>query len=224
MAKRKEEESFTVSDRRLFSTDGELRPEVDSAAVNSSDRANEASVRLIADDPQPATMRGVENPSAEMAGVPADAPADAPPPPSVEQQSAQADAYQETNRSMDEAISKEMGPGVADLEVTFERFLGSLYMTALMQLGLAHEPNGQPRLDIISARQTIDTVGLLAEKTKGNLTSAEQNFLQNALYELRMAYLEVTNALARGPRPGAPGPGGPGPVGSGSVGSGPLIR
>jgi len=211
MAKRREEESFTVSDRRLFSTDGELRPEADSA--------NEASMRLITDDPQPTAIRGVENPSAETAQPPADAP----PPPSAEQQSAQANAYQETNRSMDEAISKEMGPG-ADLEVTFERFLGSLYMTALMQLGLAHEPNGQPRLDIISARQTIDTVGLLAEKTKGNLTSAEQNFLQNALYELRMAYLEVTNALARGPRPGAAGPGGPSSVGSGSVGSGPLIR
>jgi hypothetical protein len=206
MAKRKEEESFTVSDRRLFSTDGELRPEADSA--------NEASVRWIADDSQPASILGAETPTAV-----AEPPADAPPPPSAEQQSAQADAYQATNRSMDEAIGKEMGPGVADLEVTFERFLGSLYMTALMQLGLAHEPNGQPRLDIISARQTIDTVGLLAEKTKGNLTAAEQNFLQNALYELRMAYLEVTNALARGPRPGAPGPGGPT-----SVGSGPLVR
>ena len=95
-----------------------------------------------------------------------------------------------------------------DLEVTFERFLGSLYMSALMQLGLAHEPNGQPRLDIISARQTIDTIGLLADKTKGNLTDEEKNFLQNALYELRMAYLEVTNALARGPAPGKPGPAG----------------
>jgi hypothetical protein len=218
MAKRKEEESFTVSDRRLFSTDGELRPEADSAAYQSTDkaadRANEASVRLVADDPQPAEAAGIESTSA--IGEP---PEDAPPPPSAEQQSAQADAYQQTNRSMDEAIGKEMGAGVSDLEVTFERFLGSLYMTALMQLGLAHEPNGQPRLDIISARQTIDTVGLLAEKTKGNLTSAEQNFLQNALYELRMAYLEVTNALARGPRPGAPGLGGSNPVGSG-----PLVR
>jgi hypothetical protein len=222
MAKRKEEESFTVSDRRLFSTDGELRPDAESAADKTADgaadraadRANEGSVRLIADDPQPPTVAGVEAASAE--GEP---PADAPPPPSAEEQSAQADAYQQTNRSMDEAIGKEMGPGVADLEVTFERFLGSLYMTALMQLGLAHEPNGQPRLDIISARQTIDTIGLLAEKTKGNLTATEQNFLQNALYELRMAYLEVTNALARGPRPGAAGPGGPS-----SVGSGPLVR
>jgi Domain of unknown function (DUF1844) len=204
MAKRREEESFTVSDRRLFSTDGELRPEADSPA----DRTNEASVSLVADDPQPASIPGVETAVAEP-------PTEAPPPPSAEQQSAQADAYQQTNRSMDEAISKEMGPGVADLEVTFERFLGSLYMTALMQLGLAHEPNGQPRLDIISARQTIDTVGLLAEKTKGNLTSTEQIFLQNALYELRMAYLEVTNALARGPRPvspGVPGSGTPSPL------------
>jgi hypothetical protein len=218
MAKRKEEESFTVSDRRLFSTDGELRPEAD-GGEQTAERTNEASVRMVADDRQPAAPAGVESASAI-----AEPPENAPPPPSAEQQSAQADAYQQTNRSMDEAIGKEMGAGVSDLEVTFERFLGSLYMTALMQLGLAHEPNGQPRLDIISARQTIDTVGLLAEKTKGNLTSAEQNFLQNALYELRMAYLEVTNALARGPRPGAPGPGGPSSVGSGPVGSGPLVR
>ena len=118
----------------------------------------------------------------------------------------QADAYRKTNLSMDEAISKEMGSGTADLEITFERFLGSIYMTALMQMGMAHEPGGQPRLDILGARQTIGTLGLLAEKTKGNLTTAEQNFLQNALYELRMAYLEVTNALARGPQAGAAGP------------------
>jgi hypothetical protein len=52
---------------------------------------------------------------------------------------------------------------------------------------------------LIGARQTIDTLSLLSEKTKGNLTLSEENFLQNCLYELRMAYVEVTNALARGP-------------------------
>ena len=88
--------------------------------------------------------------------------------------------------------------------MTFERFLASLYMSAMMQLGLMHEEGGQPRVDLIGARQTIDTLSLIAEKTKGNLTSAEENFLQNALYELRMAYVEVTNALARPPQaPGA---------------------
>src|SRR5438874_64428 len=103
MAKRKEEESFTVSDRRLFSTDGELRPEANSAAYQSTDKAadgaNEASARLTADDQQPAATGGIE--STSTTGEP---PEDAPPPPSAEQQSAQADAYQQTNRSMDEAI------------------------------------------------------------------------------------------------------------------------
>jgi hypothetical protein len=79
----------------------------------------------------------------------------------------------------------------------------------MLQLGLMREQGGQPRVDMIGARQTIDTLSLIAEKTKGNLTPAEANFLQNSLYELRMAYVEVTNALARpsksGPATGTSG-------------------
>jgi hypothetical protein len=75
-------------------------------------------------------------------------------------------------------------------------------MTSMLQLGLMHEQGGQPRLDIIGARQTIDTLALLVEKTKGNLTPTEEAFLQNSLYEVRMAYVEVTNALSRPPQPG----------------------
>jgi hypothetical protein len=88
--------------------------------------------------------------------------------------------------------------------MSFERFMASLYMTAMMQLGLMHEQGGQPGVDLIGARQTIDTLGMIAEKTKGNLTPKEQAFLHNCLYELRMAYVEVTNALAHPPQ--APGP------------------
>ncbi len=84
--------------------------------------------------------------------------------------------------------------------MTFERFMASLYMTAMLQLGLMREEGSQPHIDLIGARQTIDTISLLSEKTKGNLTAAEENFLQNSLYELRMAYVEVTNALARPPQ------------------------
>jgi hypothetical protein len=60
---------------------------------------------------------------------------------------------------------------------------------------------------LAGARQTIDTLGMLADKTKGNLTPREQGFLQNCLYELRMAYVEVTNALARGPQTPTPNAG-----------------
>ena len=84
--------------------------------------------------------------------------------------------------------------------------MASLYMTAMLQLGLMHEQGGQPRVDLIGARQTIDTLSLISDKTKGNLTPAETAFLQNSLYELRMAYVEVTNALARPPQtPPIPG-------------------
>jgi hypothetical protein len=82
-------------------------------------------------------------------------------------------------------------------------------MTALMQLGLMQQEGAPARADLVGAKQTIDTLGVLAEKTKGNLTMQEDNLLQNCLYELRMAFIEITNAIARGPAPGAPGvPGG----------------
>jgi hypothetical protein len=84
--------------------------------------------------------------------------------------------------------------------MTFEKFFASLYMTALMQLGPVHEQGMQPHADIMGARQTIDTISLLKEKTKGNLTQAEELLIQNCLYELRMAYVEVTNALTRPPQ------------------------
>jgi hypothetical protein len=105
---------------------------------------------------------------------------------------------------MDKRV-EQSGHSAQDLAMTFERFMASLYMTAMMQLGLMQEEGGQPRLDIIGARQTIDTLSLLSDKTKGNLSSVETNFLQNALYELRMAYVEVTNALSRPPKTPTPG-------------------
>ncbi len=98
------------------------------------------------------------------------------------------------------------GHSARDLEMTFERFLASMYMTAMLQLGLMHEQGGQPRPDLIAARQTIDTIALINDKTKGNLTQSESEFLQNCLYEVRMAYVEVTNTLAHPPQ--APSGGG----------------
>lgn len=172
----KKNESFTVTDRRLFTADGELRPE-----------ASE-------EEPQQASKPTPEAPPQESA---------VPPSPSAAEQKQQADAYQKSSLEMDRQVEAS-GHSAKDLEITFERFLASLYMTGMLQLGLMHEQGGQPQLDLIGARQTIDTIGMLSDKTKGNLTAKEQNFLQNALYELRMAYVEVTNAIARGPQQAPP--------------------
>ena len=178
----KKQESFTVTDRRLFTSEGEIRQEVSQEEVSSA----------AASVPQPA-------PAAQPDPAPPRPEADAPPAPTDAEQKEQADAYRKSAKDLDARVELS-GHSTKELEMTFERFMASLYMSAMLQLGLMHEQGGQPRVDLIGARQTIDTLSLLSEKTKGNLTSAEENFLQNCLYELRMAYVEVTNALARPPQ------------------------
>ena len=188
MAEKRKETDFKVSDRRLFTSDGELRSSVEDEspqAVQTSAAAPAASAKDAETTPfaPPETA--------------------APEPPTAAEQKAQHDAYRESARDLDRRVELS-GHSAKDLEVNFERFMASLYMSGMLQLGLMHEQGGQPAVDLIGARQTIDTLGMLADKTKGNLTSKEQAFLQNCLYELRMAYVEVTNALARAPQ--APGP------------------
>lgn len=177
----KKNESFTVTDRRLFTSEGELRKDV----------AEEVEAPKVADPAQTTASTPSESPT--------DSPSGEPPPPTAAEQKQQADAYKKSSDEMDREVEMS-GHSAKELEITFERFLASLYMTGMMQLGLMHERDASPQLDLIGARQTIDSLGMLSEKTKGNLTPKEQNFLQNALYELRMAYVEVTNALAKGPQ------------------------
>ena len=185
MAEKKQESTFKVTDRRLFTADGELR----------SDVAEEV-------EPKASAPTATKAPSAEKpAPVDPSADREMPAPPTSAEQDAQAAAYRQSTKDIDTQVELS-GHSAKDFEITFERFLASLYMTAMMQLGLMRQQGAQPQVDIIGARQTVDTLSLIAEKTKGNLTNAEEHFLQNSLYELRMAYVEVTNALARPPEPG----------------------
>jgi hypothetical protein len=176
----KKQESFTVTDRRLFTSDGQLRKE------SAPEEFLESAVPPVASPTTAAAKPVPEMPST----------------PTASEQQEQADAYRKSSKELDSRVELS-GHSAKELEMTFERFLASFYMSAMVQLGLMHEQSGQPRVDLIGARQTIDTLTLLQEKTKGNLTAAEENFLQNCLYELRMAYVEVTNALSRPPGPSA---------------------
>ncbi len=192
----KKQDSFTVTDRRLFTPEGELRREVSEEEVSTSTPAPQAG------PPRSAAAIGPEPPGSEPGTPPTPAPT---PTPTLAEQKEQADAYRKTSNELDARVELS-GHSAKEMEMTFERFMASLYMSAMLQLGLMQEEGGQPRIDLLGARQTIDTLSLLSEKTKGNLTSVEENFLQNCLYELRMAYVEVTNALARPPQASATNP------------------
>jgi hypothetical protein len=195
--KKHEQSSFTVTDRRLFTSDGALRSEV-VEEVESAPQAPPAPAAPAVEESARVVESGAQKPEATPDLV---AERDIPPPPSMAEQDAQAAAYRQSARDVDSQVELS-GHSAKEFEMTFERFLASLYMTAMLQLGMMREQGQQPRVDIIGARQTIDTLSLIGEKTKNNLTAAEENFLQNSLYELRMAYVEVTNALARPPKPG----------------------
>jgi Domain of unknown function (DUF1844) len=200
MADKKHEQSaFTVTDRRLFTSDGELRTDV-------PEEVEERKPPVPAASKESAPAAKMPEPVAAEGGAAADR--EMPMPPTSAEQEAQAAAYRRSSKDLDTQVELN-GHSAKEFEMTFERFLASLYMTAMLQLGLMRQQDEQPRIDIIGARQTIDTLSLIAQKTKGNLTSTEENFLQNSLYELRMAYVEVTNALARPPQTGpATGTGG----------------
>ena len=176
MAERKQE-TFTVTDRRLFTADGELRKDA------PEEQERPAAAQSTAAKPTAPTT-GSSAGSPELQG------------PSPAEQHEQAQAYQKSSAEMDRQAEAN-GVSTKDMEITFDRFLASLYMTGMMQLGLMHEQGMPPQVDLMGARQTIDTLAVLKEKTKGNLSSKEDNLLQNALYEMRMAYVEVTNAIAK---------------------------
>lgn len=78
-------------------------------------------------------------------------------------------------------------------EATFSTFIYSLSTSALIHLGEIPEPTTQKMAkNIPLAKQTIDILGILQEKTKNNLTQEEEHLLNNILYDLRMRYVKAT--------------------------------
>ena len=79
------------------------------------------------------------------------------------------------------------------MEVNFMMFITSLSMQATMSLGLYPNPvTKKEEKNLDAAKYTIDTMTMLQEKTKGNLTSEESRLIDNILYDLRMKYIEAS--------------------------------
>jgi hypothetical protein len=198
---------FVVTDRRKFTMDGELRPDADpSPEREERESATAQTPTAAAEQPQPAAA------SPETTSEP-----ELPPPPTAEENDQARRAYEMTADRLDTAI-RSANPGMDHPPaMSFEQLVQSIYMTAMMQLGAATHEGQQPQVDILGARQSIDMLGVLAEKTQGNLSTEETRLLESALFELRMAFLEITQALARSAAAKAPAGARPGPGGLGIV-------
>jgi hypothetical protein len=184
--------SFTVSDRRKFTLEGELRDETTQtpAAPEETKPATAAPGPRLVTTPAPPVEEA--QPDDSLAGEEEPLPE-----PTAQESAEQHAAYQRSSEQLDSML-RQANPGIGPAAaVTMEHVIQSIYVSAVVAMGAATEPGQKPRIDIVGARQSIDMLGVLQEKTKGNLTEKEQRLLQNALFELRMMFLEITNAIAQ---------------------------
>jgi hypothetical protein len=196
---------FVVTDRRKFNMEGDLRPDAD--PTPEQDERETAQTAGPIDIPAAA----VADNQAQEAAAEEDL-EDIPPGPTAEQMEQSRAAYEATAERLDTAI-RAANPGADHPPaMNFETLVQSIYMTTIVQLGGATPEGQQPQVDLMGARQSIDMLGILAEKTKGNLSESEERLLDSAVFELRMGFLEITQALARSAAakgPGIPNPGKP---------------
>lgn len=159
MADPKHEESFRVVDRRLFNSEGELRPEI----------AEEQTREQAKSKPSPL------EPNAKSAKAAPAAP-----------------------------LTPETPAPKADRN--FQLLIDLLARNAAALLGGMPDPaTGQAYLDLEGAREMIDMLDTLREKTRGNLATEEDRLLSEVLGSLKLSYMEISKAAAKSMREGAKG-------------------
>jgi hypothetical protein len=198
---------FVITDRRKFTLDGEPRPDADPSPAREP--RPETLATPVGPTPVPA-------PEASQAAAPESESDDQlPAGPTAEQSQQARAAYEATAERLDTAI-RAANPGMEHPHaMSFAQLVQSVYMSAVMQLGGGTPEGQQPQVDLMGARQSIDMLNILQEKTQGNLATDEGRLLDSALFELRMAFLEITQALSRSAaaKAGQAGPGPRGPAG-----------
>ena len=104
------------------------------------------------------------------------------------------DPEQSAAQESKEATTAEEGETDTPLpEINFSTFIFSLNASALVHLGAIEDPaSGNKVKNLPLAKQTIDILNMLEEKTRGNLNTDEENIMRNILYDLRIAYVKET--------------------------------
>jgi hypothetical protein len=198
---------FEVIDRRKMKAEeeqtsqhtGESAPvatETPSAPAESS-----GGPRLVVNDHRQESAPVVES------GAAIEGDQELPPPPTAQESREQKAAYDASSQRLEDLIRAQNPAVGAQPPVGFEHLVQQFYVSAMIQMGAGTQEGQRPRVDILGARTTIDMLGILAEKTRGNLTEAEDRTLQTVLFETRMAFLELTSMISlQAMQPPAPPP------------------
>jgi hypothetical protein len=155
-----------VTDKRIFTADGDIREE-------------------FREDIHPAEPQR----AAPAAAVPSSAAPDAAPPPQDRRQRQQDPPAGEDRR-------KTLKDKAENPATPFTNFIEPLIAQAYMSLGMLRNPyQPQAKIDVAAARQMIEILTLLKEKTAGNLTPDEEDFLETHLGELKLAFVQRTKSI-----------------------------
>ncbi len=159
-----EQSNFKVTDRRLFNADGSPRE------LSADEKAEQSPVIL--------------------AGTPATAAAD---PPSTKREAPSSGVAANSERA--EAEDEESDLTDADNPASFINFIMSIASNAASSLGMIEHPVTNKReVDLQVGKQWIDVLGMLEQKTRGNLISQEEQILEGLLADLRMQFVSLANS------------------------------
>jgi hypothetical protein len=189
---------FEVIDRRKYKAEEEERE-----TGRTESHAPATAVEEAAAAPAPEPSRGPQLVTSEPGAAEDEAGpyAEMPPPPTAAESREQKSAYDASSQRLEDLVRAQNPAAGPQPPVTFEQLVQQFYLSAMIQMGAGAQEGQRPRVDILGAKQTIDLLGVLAEKTKGNLTATEDRMLQAVLFEARMAFLELTNMISM---PGVP--------------------
>jgi hypothetical protein len=163
----KPKSEIKVTDKRIFTAEGEIREEFRQ--------------EIKAGDPF----------AAKPADKPADKPAAPKEVPAERRQTPNPEPPASGERRNKSIADKAQNPGTP-----FADFVEPLIAQAYVSLGMLRDPYGQkPKIDVAAARQMIEMVTMLKDKTAGNLTPDEDDFLSTHLGELKLAFVQRTKSL-----------------------------
>jgi hypothetical protein len=167
--------------------------------------------RLVVNEASREETKGREGakapaPATEEAGASAEAELldGLPPAPTAAESHEQKAAYDASAQRLEELVRAQNPAAGPQPPMGFDQLVQQFYVTAMLQMGAGTQDGQRPRVDIMGARATIDLLAVLAEKTRGNLTPAEDRILQTVLFEARMAFMELTSMMSVATAPPVP--------------------
>lgn len=191
-----EQSSFKVTDRRLFNPDGtprEIEPERETAQPASAPAQTPAPAAASA-EPEAAGP----NSASSQPSRPAESE-------SSQARGGAASSAGSRQQEPEEVAEEGDIPG-ADDPASFINFLMSIASNAAAALGMMEHPvTGERGVDLPLGKHWVDVLGMLQEKTQGNLSPQEQQIFTGLLSDLRMQYLSLTRAASSPKRSGFTG-------------------